>query len=810
MSNNKELLMKLNWKLEKNYKESIYDDIVIKEYTNYKRVKGFLKRNQGISFDKEKRYDYLLTKYKCEIQQMKCYLNKYDKSNCVFNIRTKLPKHKWGRIQYQDHTSLAIFHRPTRHSYCNDIYIDIDIVNSMPSIITEICKINNYESCDNLEDYVRNRDKIINEIMIYYNVSRDCVKKLFLRIMMGGDYIKWIQENDVDVMNKEKLKKIDLIEEELKGIREIVYSHNDLIKKVELEKWEDENKMKRGVFALWYQSIERMIQETMIKYLSRTRGTRIDHIIPCQDGFMILEKEWYEDILKDCEKEVKNIFGIDIKLKKKDFDERMEIEEYDGFILENFDFLKTTTDFLKYLYDCPEYKDKIYKEDDKTYYKFNENIKIFELVPVQDVRQELSEYVLSMLRENTYLLDEKTFKKFENKYGNEMTSILKDFKITKNVYKIFNKLICFIPIKNNKVIYIGEKDCKIYNNEIIFSDNSLYNKINGYIYKKNEIIERTEEHKFNYICNVDYIEILSLEEYNFCNKYFEDIFCKNVETKKSVLNILKTTMSGIVLKNLFCCVGEEGNNGKTVFFDHLLKGIMGKSMDVLNKSIMIETKTTSCLNTECEKLDKIKLGYVNEFNENDIFNIEMIKTITGGDSLHLRTLKEKETTISPTCNLFINTNQLPKSLQSFEKNKAFYNRIVIIPFNNIFAKNIRFINDLRNNLNGLFSYIIQNGKIEEDDIYISDEMKSVNNKYKEDNKKESFLADFLDERIDNIDNERIERNILYDDFYNWCDEKNIKYNRLPYGSFSKLLNRDFKIKSIKVGIKNYYINIKYK
>jgi hypothetical protein len=804
------LLNKINWKLEKNHKESIYDNIIIREYTNYKKVKGFIKENNGIRFESDKKYEYILDKYKDEIQQMKSYMKKYDKEENVFKIRTKLPKHKWGRIQYEEHTSLAIFHRRTRHSYCNDIYIDIDIVNSAPSIITEICKINGYEKYENLEDYVNNREKIIEEVMNYYNVTRECVKKLFLRIMMGGSYIKWVQENDVDIMNKEKLKKIDLIEDELKSIREIVYSHNDLIRRIELEKWTTDEKTKKGVFALWYQSIERIIQETMIRYLSRTRGIQFNEIIPCQDGLMILEEEWYDEILKECEKEVKEVHGINIKLKRKEFDEKIDIEEYDGFILENFDFLKTTTDFLKYLYECPEYKGKIYKEDERIYYKYNDKTRIFELVFIQDVRQEISEYILKILRDNEYLLDEKTFKKYEKKYGNEMTTILKDFKINKELYKVFNKLKCFIPIKNNKVIYIGEKDCKIYNNEVIFVDNSLYKKINGKVYKKNEIIERTEEHKFNYICDIDYIENLSEEENDFCKKYFDDIFCKNNETKNSVLNILKTTLSGIILKYLFCCVGEEGNNGKTVFFDYLLKGIMGKMMDVLNKSIMIETKTNSNLNTDCEKLDKIKLGYVNEFNENDIFNIDMIKTITGGDSMHLRTLREKETTISPTCNLFINTNQLPKSLQSYEKNKAFYDRIIVIPFNNVFVKNAKFIYELKNKLDALFSYIIQNGVIQEDNIDISEEMKSQNNKYKEDNKKESFIADYIEDKIEYVNEERIERNVLYDDFYNWCMENNIKYNKIPYGSFSKILNKDFKIKSITSNNTKYYINIKYK
>ena len=36
------------------------------------------------------------------------------------------------------------------------------------------------------------------------------------------------------------------------------------------------------------------------------------------------------------------------------------------------------------------------------------------------------------------------------------------------------------------------------------------------------------------------------------------------------------------------------------------------------------------------------------------------------------------------------------------------------------------------------------------------------------------------------------------------------FYKIPYGSFSKILNKDFKIKSITSNNTKYYINIKYK
>lgn len=736
---------KINWKLEKTFKESIFENISIKEYTNLKKVKGFIQNNLGINYDNKIKYQELFKKFKNENEQMKKYLKKYCIDEKVFKVKLFLSKHKYGRIIYEDHTSLAIYRRITRHSYCNDIYIDIDIVNSMPSIIYEICKINNYDiqKIKNLEYYVKHRNDFINEIKEYYETTYDKVKNLFIIIMMGGKYESWVKEEDIDVMNKEIPDKIKYIDKELSQLREIVYSHNEEIRNIKLDKWTNNNKEKRGVFSIWYQTIERNIQETLIKFLIREKNIQLNEVIPCQDGFMILKNYYYDNLIKDCEDEIKNLYGIQIKLKVKDFDQKIEIKDYEGELLENFNFLKTTTDFLDYIYESNEFKNKIFKQDEKIYYCYNENNKIFEDVSVQDIRHKISKYILNLLRENEYLLDEKTFHKYESKYGNEMSKILKDFKVNNNIYTIFNKLQCFIPIKDNKVIYIGEKNCKIFNNDVIYHDNQIYDKIDGFIYTKNIIVERNENFKFNYISNVHFIHKLNQKEKYFSQKYFNDIFCNNDNTVKSVLDILKTCIAGIQLKYLFCCLGAAGNNGKTIFFNDMFKGIMGRTMDVLNKSLIIETKIKSNINTEFEKLDKIKVGYVSEFKNTDTFSNDIIKTLTGGDPVTLRTLQTKETTIKPTCNIFINSNELPTSAYSLDI--PLFNRIIIIPFNNIFQKNANFKCHIYNNLDALFSYIIFTGNIIQDNLILSDEMISAKDNYKLNNKTESFLSDFLEE-----------------------------------------------------------------
>ena len=812
------MMQNIHWKLDKGFRESIYDGIVLKEHINIKMVRGFILANRG----KEQAHSTYL--HANEVKQMEGYLTKYNKDADVFLVRTKLPQHKWGRITYDNHQSIAIFHRSTRHSYCDGIYIDIDIVNSAPSIICEVSKLNNYHQIDALKYYVENRDIFTQELMDYYNVSKDCIKKLFLIIIMGGSYITWIKENDIDVMGKEEPTRIKDIIQELSFIRDIVYANNPSLQKIKMkntnntEKNENEYREKLSVFAFWYQSIERAIQESIIKFISYHRGVNITEIIPCQDGFMILENEWYDTILNDCENEVKRIFGISLKLKRKEFDEKYPIEECE---LEDFEktesgnilsFLDTKIDFLKYIFKCEKYNGMIFKESDNVYYKYNISTTIFEPVKMQEIAQDFGEYTLALIRKNEKAMDKSIFNRLKLYYGNNMREIIHGIIPVDNVYREFNKLLYFIPLKDNKLIYIGEHNCKINGDEIVFETSpSLFNKINGRIYKPNEILDRTHEHKFNYFCNVEY-KNLSEAEFIFCQTYFNELFCNDKDTVQCVLNILKTVISGVIMKNIFCCIGEKGNNGKSVFFDILLKGIMGKSMDVINKSVMVHLKSSSSLNTEFEKLDKIKLGYVNEFASSDILNVTELKKISGGDNFTLRTLHTKEFSMKATCNLFMNTNSIPQlpPVKDDDENNAILNRLVFIPFQNIFKKDIRFIPELKSNLDAMFSYIIQYGIIPDGELELSDEIKSLNNNYKEDNQKDSFLKNYLSDFVEVCEGHDIKRDELYNNYYDWCMDNNINLKKIPIGDFSKMLNKTYKIKNEKRNNITYYINVKYK
>ena len=146
---------------------------------------------------------------------------------------------------------------------------DYDIVNSMPSIILDICKKNNI-SCYNLERYVSNRNIIINEMMEEYNISRDDVKQLIIKTMNSEKKILFI--------GKKKIKNSYFLElqKEIKYIQDrLVDIYNELY--LQIKKKKSSN-----------------IKGTLISYINGTIENEIlEYIInkfPCNvkifDGFL--------------------------------------------------------------------------------------------------------------------------------------------------------------------------------------------------------------------------------------------------------------------------------------------------------------------------------------------------------------------------------------------------------------------------------------------------------------------------------------------------------------------------------------------
>ena len=190
------------------------------EHAPLELVQSFVKNKQGVSLKSNR---VLRKSYDNENQQMELYLKKYDKKEGVFKVKYNLPAHKWGRINPEKSLSLCVFHRPTRHAYCNGTYIDIDMKNAHPVVVKNICLLNDIP-CPTISKYCEDRDAFLQRVCDHHNVDRASAKTLMLRLTYGGEYTKWLgsqilkQQRPID-----DLTEIVKYEAEMENIRNIVF-----------------------------------------------------------------------------------------------------------------------------------------------------------------------------------------------------------------------------------------------------------------------------------------------------------------------------------------------------------------------------------------------------------------------------------------------------------------------------------------------------------------------------------------------------------------------------------------------------------
>ena len=267
--------------------------------------------------------------------------------------------------------------------------------------------------------------------------------------------------------------------------------------------------------------------------------------------------------------------------------------------------------------------------------------------------------------------------------------------------------------------------------------------------------ERTIEDRFTYECDVDWIQKLSKEQTDNCDKYFSDLFRGRVDTAQVVLDLIKSSLTGKPLRNIIFPYGS-GRNGKSVLLN-LIRACFTSSVRVISKDVILK-KIGSSITTELEKLDKCRIGFTTELKEEDKMNEGNIKAISGGDEIDVRPLFKTNTEIKPTCTLWAITNELP----NFKVEQAILDRLIIIPFKARFEVDADFEEKIIKERDMFFSYILQKGRIFcnfEDKL--TDEMKTAVAEYADDHK-DTSLKDFIESRFDKTENEQDK--ILRDDF----------------------------------------------
>jgi hypothetical protein len=222
-----------------------------------------------------------------------------------------------GRFYARGSLSLQTLAREIRHTIARDYYVDIDMVNAHPVILSYLCAKQNF-NCDNLNAYIADRESALKLFK-----DRDTGKKCYLSLINGGSKLY----NDIDIYSdlddkpqplKDFKKEMTMIHSQFIRLNPEAYEKHRKYKMAKGENWNMEASYMNTLLC----DFENKILMKMYEFFGSPKDA-----VPCADGIMLKVGQDYD--LKGCCKYVKKELGIKIQLKPKEMNDVLPIDEAD-------------------------------------------------------------------------------------------------------------------------------------------------------------------------------------------------------------------------------------------------------------------------------------------------------------------------------------------------------------------------------------------------------------------------------------------------------------------------------------------------
>ena len=202
-----------------------------------------------------------------------------------------------------------------RHTICNDIYLDIDQVNSHPTILNQL--LNKYDiKSKRLEKYLNDREKFLSKVMNEEKCTRDQAKTMIISLINGSIKFKG---QKLKLLHKELVPLINYIYHQ----KEFEHIYNDIHHKYKIN-------IAGKCISRILQVIENDILIHNVDYFQK-RGLidvyKDGYIVSLIfDGFQVLKtSDINEELLNECRIYTKNKTGYDMELKIKPFDNQLTL-----------------------------------------------------------------------------------------------------------------------------------------------------------------------------------------------------------------------------------------------------------------------------------------------------------------------------------------------------------------------------------------------------------------------------------------------------------------------------------------------------
>lgn len=271
--------------------------------------------------------------YKDLKTQLIAYLEKADK-NGIVRVQYNMCEYGYGRVYPEQSLSLCCIRREVRHALAVGTYVDIDIKCAHHAELLQICDFYGIP-CEELRDYVENRDEHLKAICEMYGCKRDDAKTLFIILLYNGSFQSWADKLGIF---KKPCRDILRFINEFKAIGEAILKRNEkwynshcenyLKAKKKTDKYGREYDYSNPIgtcLSIYLQEWERRALEVAYRYLQNNGVIRDNVAVLCYDGLMVEKDNFKPEMLREIEREVKEQLHLNLVFEVKGFDEGKEV-----------------------------------------------------------------------------------------------------------------------------------------------------------------------------------------------------------------------------------------------------------------------------------------------------------------------------------------------------------------------------------------------------------------------------------------------------------------------------------------------------
>ena len=719
------------------------------------------------------------------------YYNMKLKTNKVnYHFQKRL---KSGRRFANDGLSLQGISRKIRHTIAKDIYYDIDMKNAHPTFCYYESKKLTFEHRI-LEMYITKRDECLNRWIGTFVGNKknqtplkdkDEVKTYFLKVLNGGGNAETSCAELNEYYTTHQL------------FMDIIFKHPDYkrfrdraINKYKEKKKDDKKKdfdNRKGTCLNYFLCDIENKALTQMEIFLTNQGIRYGAL--CFDGIMVYVEDVKDlhELLTELENVLKITMGYPILLSVKVMNEHIDISDLS--IRE--DIKVSDEDYALYLLDKLK-DDLLYDSYDKQMWFWNEEEALWRAQDKAHLRTLMSQILIpyietspdpdivtkesSLIKSNMKQTALTTMCEPYIKKRRDDDFIAQHFDRKKGLFPILDKKV--IDLRTSQIRDRRKDDyfTKTTSNRIVEVDSQIRTEILNYYSDLLTIPENKEQNQERVVPSIEYRDSLI-----------------------SVFSYAMTTENH--LKKFINLIGPK-DGGKSLCLQ-IHDSIMDQFGGAANERLFVAQKNKSVHDSEMFNLIGKKMIALTETSEDQRFNEDLIKKISGGDSVNIRGAGEKKTfDIKFDTIMFLATNNMCKF-----NDDAFKDRLLCFNFINKFEKNAAIPLRMNSLKNHFFTILVEYAKKFYDNNLSINFSKEVYNYTKFVVQSADPFQKWLSNCEFSLSTEEgsyVSKEDVYDSYKKFCIDE--KEKSLGSTSFHKQYSSVMKIESKKMSKRNSFTN----